>query len=37
MRERAAQVGGDVELASAPGQGTRVTARVPIAERPAQA
>jgi two-component system sensor histidine kinase UhpB len=32
MRERALYVGGSVEVESAPGVGTRVTARVPVAE-----
>ena len=30
MRERAAELGGELELASAPGQGTRVTVHVPL-------
>jgi PAS domain S-box-containing protein len=30
MRARAAELGGDLEIASAPGHGTRVTARVPL-------
>ncbi len=32
MQERAALVGGHLELASAPGSGTRVTARLPVRE-----
>ena len=32
LRDRARQVGGAVEVASAPGQGTRVTVRVPGAK-----
>ena len=34
MRERALYVGGAVEVDSAPGAGTRVTVRVPVAEAP---
>ncbi len=30
MRERAAELGGELELTSAPGRGTRVTARIPL-------
>jgi two-component system sensor histidine kinase UhpB len=30
MRERAAAVGGDVQIRSEPGRGTTVTARVPL-------
>jgi signal transduction histidine kinase len=30
MRERAAELGGKLELTSAPGRGTRVTARIPL-------
>lgn len=37
MRERAAYVGGQVEIDSRPGQGTRVTARIPIPENTAHA
>lgn len=33
MRERAVYVGGDLEIRSAPGAGTTVTARLPIGER----
>jgi signal transduction histidine kinase len=33
LRDRAAQVGGGVDVASAPGEGTRVTVRVPGADR----
>ncbi|WP_138735643.1 sensor histidine kinase [Modestobacter excelsi] len=33
LRDRAAQVGGAVDVASAPGEGTRVTVRVPGADR----
>jgi signal transduction histidine kinase len=33
MRERALKLGGDVEIESAPGKGTRVKARLPVAER----
>jgi signal transduction histidine kinase len=33
MRERMAQVGGDLEIASRPGKGTRVVLRVPVRER----
>jgi signal transduction histidine kinase len=32
MQERAALVGGHLELASAPGAGTRVTASLPVRE-----
>ena len=37
MQERAAYVGGRVEILSAPGRGTRVTADVPVAEPVTQA
>jgi signal transduction histidine kinase len=30
LRDRAAEVGGDVDVASSPGRGTRVTVRVPV-------
>jgi signal transduction histidine kinase len=30
MRERATELGGDLEIRSAPGRGTRVTARIPL-------
>ena len=30
LRDRAVEVGGDVEVSSAPGEGTRVTVRVPV-------
>jgi len=33
MRERAESIGGSLEVASAPGEGTRVTVQVPIVER----
>lgn len=33
MRERIAQIGGDLEIESRPGRGTRVALRVPIRER----
>ena len=33
MRERAQQVGGALEVESSPGQGTTVTARIPVKER----
>jgi PAS domain S-box-containing protein len=36
MRERAALVGGTVEIAGAPGQGTTVTVHVPVMTRPAR-
>jgi signal transduction histidine kinase len=32
LRDRAEEVGGEVDVASAPGQGTRVTVRVPGAK-----
>jgi PAS domain S-box-containing protein len=34
MRERVADLGGDIEIESAPGDGTRVTARIPVEEKP---
>jgi len=37
MRERAAYIGGQVEIDSRPGQGTRITARIPIPENTAHA
>jgi len=37
MRERAALVGGDLEIESAPGQGTRIDVRLPLLEEPASA
>lgn len=33
MRERAATLGGQVDISSAPGKGTRVTARIPLPSR----
>jgi signal transduction histidine kinase len=36
MRERALLVGGDFELASAPGEGTRISVRIPFVEREGQ-
>lgn len=36
MRERAQQAGGDVTIASAPGRGTTVEARLPTTDAPAQ-
>jgi signal transduction histidine kinase len=30
MRERAERVGGELELRSAPGKGTRILARIPV-------
>ena len=35
MNERASMVGGVFEVRSAPGGGTRIQVRIPIAERPA--
>ena len=37
MKERAAYVGGQVEIESAPGRGTRITARMPVVEVRARA
>jgi signal transduction histidine kinase len=37
MRERAEAVGGTFELAAGPGQGTRVTVRLPIEPKAARA
>jgi len=34
MKERASQIGADLEVASAPGRGTRVSVRVPVAHGP---
>ncbi|MEU2348177.1 sensor histidine kinase [Modestobacter sp. NPDC049651] len=36
LRDRAAEVGGEVDVASAPGRGTRVTVRVPVAKTTAE-
>jgi len=33
MRERASQIGAEMDMASAPGQGTKVSVRVPVAPR----
>ena len=37
LRERVAERGGTLQLASAPGQGTRLTVRLPLADSPREA
>jgi len=34
MKERASQIGAELEVASTPGRGTKVSVRVPVAQGP---